>query len=574
MRATLVTRRFVLVATFVAVVGAVAVVVFQRLPGEAPQPTATSIPDPDLGGVEPQVILKVRDARRAVQRHPSSAKTWGRLGTILDVHEFSTDAMYCYQRAAELDPSDFRWPYLLALAIAQEKPQASLSSLERAVQLNGNYLPARLHLAQQLTQENRPEEARGHYQAVLEADPTSFHAHLGMGQVLLGGGDLAASHEHLSRAVEIEPMAREGHSAMSRLFARLGDDTAAEHEMSLARRYPQGPSIPDPEHEKVQAEGVSARSYNMRGLELTRRGKHREALAQFRRAAESRSDVATFRGNLANTLMVLGQLDEAIKQYGEALRVDPSSARIRNHLAVALVNQGKLSEAEDVLQATLGRWPTDAETHHNLGVVYEKQGRLDEAIEQFELAIAARPNYALAYRSLGQVLAKADRLDDAITSLLSAKEANPTDTPTYQRLSNLLVRRAEFAAAADTLREGLALATSDATLAMDLAWLLASCQDPAVRNGAEALRVVRVAVEAAPTHPMVLDVLAAAQAESGDFETAVRTAQRALSSARTQGAPKELIQLIQSRLSLYRSGVPYRQSDSTGAPASGPGERP
>jgi cytochrome c-type biogenesis protein CcmH/NrfG len=91
------------------------------------------------------------------------------------------------------------------------------------------------------------------------------------------------------------------------------------------------------------------------------------------------------------------------------------------------------------------------------------------------------------------------------------------------------------------------------------AWLLATCPVDEIRDGARAVELARQVVEASPGDPWALDTLAAAYAESGDFESALRTAQNGLDLARTAGQA-ELTAAIQGRMAGYREGRPHREA--------------
>ncbi len=91
---------------------------------------------------------------------------------------------------------------------------------------------------------------------------------------------------------------------------------------------------------------------------------------------------------------------------------------------------------------------------------------------------------------------------------------------------------------------------------VSLAWLSATHPNPAYRNGTRAVGYAERARKI--TEDMgTLDTLAAAYAEAGRFNEAVETAQKAVSLARK---PEEqvLVDDIQKRIELYKSGKPYR----------------
>ena len=90
----------------------------------------------------------------------------------------------------------------------------------------------------------------------------------------------------------------------------------------------------------------------------------------------------------------------------------------------------------------------------------------------------------------------------------------------------------------------------------DLAWLLATQRNAALRNGSRALSHARLAVqaEASVGH---LDTLAAALAETGQFEQAVATQQRAIAAVASDNPRLETE--LQQRLDHYRRQQPWRE---------------
>lgn len=106
--------------------------------------------------------------------------------------------------------------------------------------------------------------------------------------------------------------------------------------------------------------------------------------------------------------------------------------------------------------------------------------------------------------------------------------------------------------------------------------MLASADDAGIRNGSEALKLARQAGDlTGGGQPFVLDALAMAQAECGQFQEAKQTAARAVELATAAGA-EEMVRGLKERWKLYGENRPFRDgftnvSASTGA-GSGAGQ--
>ncbi|HXV74672.1 MAG TPA: hypothetical protein VD788_00005, partial [Candidatus Polarisedimenticolaceae bacterium] len=109
-------------------------------------PAPPDPPDPRGLDVEPLVEQRIVEATAAVRAQPESAEAWGRLGVIYDIHRLGDRALPCYDRAASLDPEDWRWPYFIGLTHRESDQQAALRAFERAVELRPDYPPLRFYL--------------------------------------------------------------------------------------------------------------------------------------------------------------------------------------------------------------------------------------------------------------------------------------------------------------------------------------------------------------------------------------------------------------------------------------------
>jgi hypothetical protein len=95
--------------------------------------------------------------------------------------------------------------------------------------------------------------------------------------------------------------------------------------------------------------------------------------------------------------------------------------------------------------------------------------------------------------------------------------------------------------------------------AAEAAWTLATHPGLELRDGAAALRLARLACEATQyRNARLLDTLAAAHAEAGQFDQALAVARQAHEVA-ASGRDKKLEQEIPRRMEAYKGHQPFRQ---------------
>jgi len=159
----------------------------------------------------------------------------------------------------------------------------------------------------------------------------------------------------------------------------------------------------------------------------------------------------------------------------------------------------------------------------------------EAAQHQAEEAVRIAPNEAMTHNALGRVLLLEGKPDQAAAELRRAIALHYTPADAVQ-LAMALVQQGRTRDAIAEYRNILA-STPDLPDALNnLAWILAAAARAEYRNGAEAVQLAERAC--AVTHdsqPLMVGTLAAAYAEAGRFEDAVKTAQKAHDLAVAQG---------------------------------------
>ena len=266
-----------------------------------------------------------------------------------------------------------------------------------------------------------------------------------------------------------------------------------------------------------------------------------------------------------------GALEEAEKALREFFAQSPERAAshwlAQSTLARVLAEQGKYEEALESFRTALLIYPEDGENLTLLAEVLVALGRNDEALVEFRKASEIEPvmprthwSYAKALRDAGEVKESMRHYRLAIEGDPSFRAAAQADQQAVAKLHVSaigLLRQGKHAEAVETLRTAHTLDPWDLSLANDLAWILATCADDAVRDGAEAIRLSEmVQASADEENPAWLDTLAAAYAAQGRFDDAVATVNRAIELARRSGAD-DLAAKAQARRDLYAARRPY-----------------
>ena len=303
--------------------------------------------------------------------------------------------------------------------------------------------------------------------------------------------------------------------------------------------------------------------HNNLGTVLVEQGRLDEAIGQFREAIRLNPDSAGVHDNLGAALARQGKLAEAVSQLREAIRLDPACADAHNNLGAVLGRQGRLDEAIGHLQTAIKLTPGDAGAHCNLGDALASTGRLDEAIGQYQEALRLKPDDPEAHCNLGVALGRKGRLDEAIFHFRRAVQIEPKLAVAHHRLANLLLQRGQLDDALAHYQAAIDAQPGNAYPLNNLAWVLATCPQISVRNGARALELAQQAERlSGGRNPSILGTLAAAYAETGRLPEAVATAQRALALAAAQTNLAELNPL-RSQIELYQAGSPFRDTSQT-----------
>ncbi|MDE3067297.1 MAG: tetratricopeptide repeat protein [Verrucomicrobiota bacterium] len=245
--------------------------------------------------------------------------------------------------------------------------------------------------------------------------------------------------------------------------------------------------------------------------------------------------------------------------FGHAVAVTQNNDVALVNLGVALEKRGRRPEALADYENALRSNPRSVEAHNNFGNLLRDEGRFREAAAQYCQAIALDPRAVTARENLGSLLAGQGHFEQAMEQYRQAARLAPADPHPRFLMGKALLRQGRDIEAVASFRQALRLHPNDPQTLAFLARVLASDDNPRVRDAAQALACAREANRlTGGGQPFILDTLAMAYAEGGRFQDAQRIERQALQMARAAGLAET--NEMSQRLQLYEEGQPWRQS--------------
>jgi len=253
-------------------------------------------------------------------------------------------------------------------------------------------------------------------------------------------------------------------------------------------------------------------------------------------------------------LLRSGDAAGAISAYTDALVLAPDDRYLLGNRGLAYVARQEFTAAIADFDRALAFGPPEIAWLNNRAYAHHCLGQIDAAWGDYEAVVHLRPDDAYARQQRGTILSARNDWAGAVSEFDRALQSGEDSADLRADLGRALTRRYQFARAIRELSEAIRQEPDHLRAAYELAWLRATCPDPALRNGRQAVELARSLCDRAPRRePAYLAALAAAEAECGQFPEAIRAEEEAL-----RLAPDAEREFHAGLLALFRAGRPFR----------------
>ena len=259
--------------------------------------------------------------------------------------------------------------------------------------------------------------------------------------------------------------------------------------------------------------------------------------------------------------------ERAMKEYDASIRLNPTWDAPHYGRGWVLYRKNDLDGALADFDEAVRLNPKNEKNYNMRANVYRKKHNWDALIANWNEAIANNPTNSFYMNARGsdyQIFIK--DFEKAAADFTKLIQLDPTNSNYYACRANAYFSNGRYKEARNDFNQAIQLNPKESVFYSELANFLATCPDASFRNGKEALKMARKGCDLnqhlEDWSPDCRDALAAAYAETGNFDDAIRFQKQSLDrvlNAQGWGLLEEDKQKMKDRLALFEQHKPYRE---------------
>ena len=276
--------------------------------------------------------------------------------------------------------------------------------------------------------------------------------------------------------------------------------------------------------EELQPDSISP--YRLRAQLLSMQSKYDEAAAELEKALKKKPGDPVVLLLLANIHEQAGNMDAALADIDRLIEKNPKLPMARRMRILLLIQNKKYDQASAELEKLIKKDPEDIDLQAQLAMLYSAMHQPAKAVEVYDKVLQKEPDNFDALRGKADAFLALGKHAEAISIYDKALKIDPENSGVLN----------------------------------NLAWVLATSPKDDLRDGKRAVKLATKACEETDYKAgHILSTLAAAYAETGDFETARKWSAKAVEEGR-----EEELEALKKELRALQEGNPLARVDGAG----------
>ena len=262
--------------------------------------------------------------------------------------------------------------------------------------------------------------------------------------------------------------------------------------------------------------------------------------------------------------LVKREFDNAAKDLTEAIRLAPTNSNFFCLRGKAYYGQHDYDRAMSDFSEAVRIDPRNLVALNDRGVTWNAKEEFGKSLKQFDEVLRIDPRNALAFANRAATWFDMEEYAKSLADLNRAIELDPKMANAYTNRGRWYMKHGDYPKALDDYRKAVELAPREWPAYNGLARVYATAPvfQAHIRDGKQALEMAKRACELSQWDEwMPLASLAAAHAEIGEFDAAVKWQTKAI--AMSQPAKDRDQRDNLRRLELYKEGRPYYEEVSS-----------
>jgi len=474
----------------------------------------------NLTGAVGEVIAQAREQFDGSQK---TATDYAQLGSIYHAHEFEQAAGQAYQNAVALSPMDARWHHLAGIiAHSTGRFADAIASLRSAADLNPDYGPSRIRLAEAYLEAGQLDQANEALEGLLESSPDVAIVQSSLGRVKSLNGDHQAALAYYLRAQELQPDATLLNYHIAQAYRQVGDVEKAREVLTMQGARPV--YYADPIHDRVRRQSRSSAYYM--------------SLAQ--KAAAARD------------------FEISLQLLGQAAALDPDNPKVSVHQARMLDALEQREQAILMLDQIIEKHPDLTEALMERGSLAELSKDDIDAAGYYQRAVTSQDESFVAHQFLANSLMRQLDYQNAARHYQRALELKPERVELAYRKAAAEYESGNCVKATATLLDLVTELQTDFEALMMYVRVVATCPSMHAEHMGQAANAALNMYRLEPT-VQVITTLAMIQAARGQFEDAASYQAQAIFEAVKMGDS-------QTQEDLKRMLIDYEQNQPAQRP--------